>query len=462
MVVQAFGVACGFRIRPDRKNAGQPGGDARQGGDEKGRHGHGDDGGGQKVLIVLPREQGVTQPHSGQHERKFSYLAQAQAAQNGHMGRIPQYLPGQGSQCGFQKQQHQCQSQHIPDVMQHEKRVQQHADGDEKHAGEYVPERQHSFQSRVAVFGIAHDQPGQKRSQRQGQPGGGGQQGNGEAKPQGRHEEQFPAAGTDHGLQHHRHQLACPDKNSQPHQCALQKHFSQMQPGIAVRSGQKRHQKHHGHYGHILKNEHAQRDAAVRGGELGFFPQHLEHDGRTGQSRQKPAEHGRTRRHPRKIHESGRGQNGQQDLRSAAQKNRLLQAGQFFQGQFHADGEKQQDHSHFRENIDLMHGTNQPQTVRAGQNARQQKADDGRHAQAMTGHNDRAGQAENGHHVFQKGNVHNLPAVSNPPLRQPVYTYAGRVFAPYFRLFRESTRFSGLCPSKHRVMKMDHVWIQAL
>ncbi len=93
-------------------------------------------------------------------------------------------------------------------MLDHEARVEKHADGHEENPAERVPKRQRVGHRLQAVLGFRNDEPRDEGTQRQGEAELGGHVGGAQTEEQDAQREQFAIAQADHAIENPRHEIA--------------------------------------------------------------------------------------------------------------------------------------------------------------------------------------------------------------------------------------------------------------
>ena len=136
----------------------------------------------QEGLVVVAGEQAQRQPRGGQHERELADLRQPQAAPEGDVERPAAEHDRAGRDDGLQDDYRDRRANDDQRLLDEQRQVEQHADRGEEDAAEQHAERNDVGERLLAVLRLGDDQPRQKRSDGEREPGRGAHQGRADRK----------------------------------------------------------------------------------------------------------------------------------------------------------------------------------------------------------------------------------------------------------------------------------------
>jgi hypothetical protein len=315
-------------------------------------------------------------PRLRQDEGELAHLAERDAGDEGRPEREPGNEGGHAGGEGLDRQDAQGRQQQHQRVQHEIVDIQQHADGDEKEAREHVLEGKDLPQGLMAVFGVRDDQSRQEGAEGQGEAGGMGEPGHGQADGQRRDQKKLPAPGLGDAEEDAGDEPPREKGDEQNDADDLAAENGQGAPFGLLRSRQQRDHEHHRDHGDILEDKDAQGRVPLGRFHFGAVLEDLHDDGRAAERNEKAGENrlaGTEARQPR----NGKGaKDGQQDLQGSAQKDGLPDPKEAPEGELQADGEHEQNDARLRQRFDRRDLVDQGQAVRSGQEARQEEADD--------------------------------------------------------------------------------------
>ena len=368
--------------------------------DEQGREHHGENAGSKEDLIGAVVEQAEAKGGLGQHEGEFTHLGKAEGHQQGRTQGIVQGQHGRHGHQYLHRDDGRSDSEDDRDMGHEELHVEQHAHGHEEDAGKHFLEGKHGLQRVQAVFRFRQHEACKERAEGQRKAYHIGDERHGEAEAQRGHQHEFAASGTDHA-------------EHEPGQDELAEEQDAADSGNALAGGkghgvhidiepaaQKREHEHHRDDGKVLKDQHGKAGAALRGVHLRLLLEQTEHDGR-GRKRDHTAVHQPEAHAAPPEGEAEHGGHREDDLRCTAKQEWPLHAHQFLAGKLHADGEHEEGHAHFGHKVHHFLVGDEAEGGRAAEHAGEQKAHDGREAEAVADKDDDDGEKEKDGYLSQ-------------------------------------------------------------
>jgi len=348
---------------------------------------------------------------------KLADLGQRHAGEQGGPKRQPGKERRKARGGRFYEQNRERRQRQENGMLQKKPDVEQHADRDEKEAGEDVAKGQDIAQRLMAVLRFRDDQPGEKRAQGEREPRRVGQPGYRHEHRDGRDQKELAAAGLGDAEKYPGRDPFGHDRNEQHDPDGL---CQKEQRSAAARNGacQKRNQQHHRNRRHILEDQDAQRRVAVRGFHLGSILEGFQDNRRAAQGKEKTGKNGLFGSEAEEPGRPEAAKDRQGKLQRPPEHNGFSDPQEAPQRKLHADREHQEHDADFGQRFYRINLPHQPKAVRPGNHPGQQKADDERQMQPMAQIKHDDGQEDDDQDFIQDKCVHFSLILSSVPMNQ--------------------------------------------